>query len=259
MPSQTNQNFLHSIYRSLTAYDLLALTVVLMIFGHIIHFFTPDLLWLRVPDRIMVPIFILLIGFNSGHKFGWLVWAGAITLTVLHYVIHEDLHINILGTFILIKFLLEPLVKFILKDKFLFWATNICIAVSSPLIEFFLEYGAIGFTLAIAGWLNRNREETSEIVSSSDFFIFAWISYVIYTFLTFGFSGPQTSIILLGAGISMWLLYNFNDLLMNSIRRRPKDIIEKTVRFIGRKSLEIYIVHVVLFQIIYYLAVKNLI
>lgn len=245
------------MYHNLTAYTLLAITVVSMVAGHVFYYFYPDALWLRIPDRILVPTFLVLIGYNVGRKSDFLMWFGAIVVMGTHLLLYHDIWINVLGTFILVRALIDPIMYLLLRSKFWFWFFSILFVVLSPVANHFFEYGTIAFTMAMAGWINRNRDEAKHIVDPDHYFIFATIGYIFFTQVVFHFSQLELMIIITGTAVTMILLYDFRTLLMNSIRRRPRDLIEKTVSFIGRKSLEIYVIHVVLFEMILYAALHR--
>ncbi len=245
------------LFSKLTAYDLLALTVVIMLFGHMCYYFLPNELWLRVPDRIVVPVFLVLIGYNAGYKFSSLVWAGAILLFLIHFFLIEKITLNILITLIMTRALLLPLLSFLLKSEFRFWYINFAFIFTAPFFNIFFEYGTLAFTMAIAGWIARNRVECKDKVDPVIFFIFATLAHIFFNHIVFGFSYFETFIISIGSALIMYILYNFKYLLLNSIRRRPEDIVEKACSFIGRKSFEIYVIHIVIFELIFYFLIIN--
>ena len=80
------------------------------------------------------------------------------------------------------------------------------------------------------------------------------IIFIISEKIIFDYSIPQTIIMSVGISIIMYLLYNMRTLLMNSLQNKPTDMIGRFRKFLGHKCLEIYIVHILLFQAILYYA-----
>lgn len=243
---------LKDVYRNFTSYDLFAVVVVSMVVGHVFYYFVPDQNWLRIVDRILVPVFLVTVGYNTSHKFGWMVWAGAFIVAWTHYVGTGIIFINVLGTFIFVRAFMRPFLDLLLKSSTKFWAWNIIFVLVSPVVNLVLEYGTLAISMAVAGWINRNREEVKEIVNPKHFFVFITLGYLYFTEAVFMFSQTELAIVAIGSIIVMTLLYDFRTLLLNAVHRRPKDKIEKFVSFVGRKSLEIYVIHVVVFNVMTY-------
>jgi hypothetical protein len=246
---------LRAVERNMTAYDLFALIVVVMLVGHVFYYFVPRINWLRVVDRMLVPVFLVSVGYNAGQKVGRTLWLGAILLVVAQWTLFGISQINVLGTIIVIRMVIEPIMAWALKNKERFWILNTALVVLFPVTDAVFDYGTMALIMAMAGWINRNREEISPaIVKPSAYFVFAYAAYLVCTQMNFQFSHAQLLVVAIGLAWTMRLLYDFRELLMNSLRRKPKDIVEKFCSFLGHKSLEIYVVHVLAYQIILYYA-----
>lgn len=245
-----------AIKKNLTSYDLFAIAVVNMVASHFFFLFMREDMWLRIPDRITVLIFLLTIGYNSSRKTDLGLWAGAAITSTAYHVALGITWSTILGVIALLRLIIEPMMAFLLKSKERFIAFNIIFLILSPILNFWMEYGTMGIMLGMAGWINRNRDEVKGIVSPRNYYIFVIISYIIFTELIFPFNPVEFIIMALGCAFVGWLMYDFRALIMNSIVRRPKDRIEKLVSFIGHKGMEIYVVHLVLFLTIYYVFVS---
>ncbi len=246
---------LDSFKKNLTAYDLFAFTVVIMIWGHIAYYLIPDENIFRVPDRIMVPVFLISVGYNTGRGFNNFLLIGAIILTGMNWIILGEVYVDILGTFIIVRALINPVMEFALKSKAAFWGTYVALILLFPLTDPYVEYGTLAVLMAMAGWVNRNRCEVSETITKpSTFFLCVYIAFLACTQFNFNLSMSELFITGIGSALIFYILYDFKMLLLNSIRRRPKDIIEKFCSFLGHKSLEIYVIHMVIFQIILVIA-----
>jgi peptidoglycan/LPS O-acetylase OafA/YrhL len=60
----------------------------------------------------------------------------------------------------------------------------------------------------------------------------------------------QMLVMIVGGSVVMGILYDFNTLILASLKRRPRDVIGRTCSFLGHKSLEIYLVHTLILQAI---------
>lgn len=244
------EKFLDAIKKDLTAYDLFAATVVSMVFGHVVMYFCPDMLVLRVPDRFFVPVFLISIGYNTGRKLGTALVFGAVLLTLSRVFFEGQTQVNFLGTIILVRAFLEPVAELALKNRYTVWGSYAVLLLLAPLSGMFMEYGTLAVIMALAGWINRHRADIDpNIVKPHEYFIMAFVAFLAVTQMNFQFSVPAFLAVAFGSGIVFCLLYDMKRLLLNSVRRRPKDMIERVCALLGHKSLEIYILHMVIFQL----------
>lgn len=228
-----------------------------MIAGHAFYYFLPDENWLRIPDRILAPVFLVSIGYNAGVKLKKIIIVGAVAITLGQYLILDSLYMNILWTIILVRWLIEPLARRLLKSKSVFWGINVAFILLYPITTMFFDYGTLAFIMAMAGWLNKNRSaDTDKIIKPSEYFAFTYTAYLFLTKLIFDYTYMEIFIIAAGMAIIMYLLFNMKSLLINSIQNKPTDAIGRFCKFLGHKSLEIYIVHMLLFQAILYYALN---
>jgi hypothetical protein len=222
-----------------------------MMVGHADSYLSHNESWWRVPDRIVVPVFLVSVGYNSGQKTSRILWVGATLMTYSNWLLKRWIRLDILAMIILVRFIIDPMMTWALKSKVRFVGLNLVLLLLYPFTNRYGEYGSLALVMAVAGWINRNRSEVPpDIVKPHEYFIFLYFAFLICTLLdhTFAFSIVQFLIIGAGLGWIMYLLYRFRQLLLNSIAARPRDAVEKFCSFIGRKSLEIYVFHSLAFQ-----------
>jgi hypothetical protein len=234
--------------------DLFALTIAIMIGGHMAYFFSDGNLWLRIFDRMTIPVLLISVGYNLGHKITWPIYWGFILIFLGSLFVPYGSPINILGVFMLIKLFLHPLIIFLSRSKILFWGAYSIIAFISPFTDLLFEYGSVAVVLATAGWIIRNQDDIRHITTPAHFMIFAFFSHLWFTQILFEFSQTQLICVAIGSAFIMWLLLDYKTLILTSLKRRPRDLIEKTCALLAHKSLEIYVLHLLVFMIIYYLA-----
>ena len=235
------------------AYDLFALTVTLMIVGHADAYLANNEAWWHVPDRIVIPVFLVSIGYNSGRKHSRLLWIGAILMTCSNWILKRWIRLDILAMIILLRFIIGPVMNWAMKSRLRFLVLNLALLLLYPLTNRYGEYGSLGLIMAIAGWLNKNQSEIADnMPKPREYFIFSYLALLGWTAWDFRFNFSILQVLLIAAGMAwvMYLLYNFRQLLLNSVAARPKDVIEKICSFMGHKSLEIYVIHALVFQLL---------
>ncbi len=248
-----------ALKQNFTAYDLFALTVVAMLSGHMVAYFYPateypELLWLRIFDRAMLPVFLVSVGFNAGRRIGMPLLAGAVLTTALGFFLYGVVRIYVLGTIIIVKLILEPLMTVLLRNRDLFWGASFLFAFFVYYSKILCEFGTVALIFAMAGWINFNRASVPRsIVTPRLYFIFSGVVYFIFISLDdeLPFTLLQRAIFVALLGIVLWLLLEFRSLLMNSLKNRPKNLSGKIRQFLGHKSFEIYVIQHVFFFVLY--------
>lgn len=245
--------FLRTLSRDITAYDLFALTVASMILGHMIAFFYGnEPVLLRIPDRIMLPVFLVSIGFNAGKKPGRVIWVGGAVIFFCHYYLTGVVIFHIPILILIILYTIEPLMRVLLKSKFWFWAGSFLIFLLSYHSLFISDVGTMSLLFAMAGWLNVNRSVVpQDVVKPWHFFVFCYFLYSVFVRFELTFNFTEAVVFQIGSAFVFWLLYDFRRILLNSLRRRPRDVIEKLCHFMGHRSMEIYVVQQIFFIVTY--------
>jgi hypothetical protein len=253
-----NREILLAIFKPLSpwkgglrAYDLFALAVAIMMVSHADSYLANNESWWRIPDRITVSVFLVSIGYNSGQKPSRILWVGATLMTYSNWLLKRWIRLDILAMIILVRFIIDPMMTWALKSRVRFVGLNLVLLALYPITNRYGEYGSLALLMAMAGWINRNRGELPpNVVKPYEYFIFLYFAFLICTFLDHTFSFSIVQYLIIGAGLAwvMCLLYNFRQLLLNSIAARPRDIIEKICSFLGHKSLEIYVIHTLAFE-----------
>jgi len=241
---------------NITAYDLMAATVVAMVLGHIVSYFDVANFWWRLPDRILWPVFFIPLGYNVGRKLDLMLlfWAAAIVaekqILMSPYFNVPLFPLPILVSIAFARIAVEPLMQFAVKSAWRFWGVVAILAVLGPASGEVAECGFLALLLAMGGWLLRNRDEVPlSTVNPREFFVALFVYYNCYMHFLYYQQAPlvQLAIVLAGNACIFYLLYGLRERVLASVRRRPQDMIEKICSFLGHKSLEIYAIHILLF------------
>lgn len=239
--------------RDLTSYDFLKMAAVtLMIVDHAGYYFFNDEQWFRVFGRLCVPMWFFLIGYARSRDLSSPLWIGCAVLVLANIPSGMFiLPLNILGTILIIRIILNPVMDFMLAhERFYFW--RVCFAL--PFLyyptRFIGEYGALGLILAIFGYLVRKKQDgTLPEELTQQYFLYAALMFVVIQFLEFSaFSEAQIIAMCIGIVPVMGLLYFFRPLTFPALTAALPSLINALIRFMGRYTLYIYVAHLLIFK-----------
>lgn len=233
--------------KEITSYDVLkAVAVILMIVDHIGYYFFPENMWIRVVGRMCVPMWFFLVGYAKSRDMSPILWVGGALLVVMNPIVGMSLFpLNILFTILFVRWVLDFFVLKMLKSRFdAFMGALALAALFIPTI-FMFEYGSSAVALALIGYIARNKDELGFTPLRSLIWVTVVTVLFVYSqeFLGFTFSHIQNLILVLGIGCVAMLLYT---------KFEPATVKTKSViiSFLGRYTLEIYVVHLLIFKLI---------
>lgn len=237
----------------ITSYDLLKMTaVILMIVDHIGTYFYPDDLWFRAIGRLCVPMWFFLIGYARSRDLSAPIWWGVIVLFITSVIFGMYiLPLSILATIIFVRIVIDRVGSGALSSM----QSMAGVMIGAALIAFptgiLGEYGTLGVSLAVFGYMIRARQDGREISMDMQMIclVMASIGFVIIQQLTFGFSDHQFLFIGFGSFIVMGVLFFFSYAEFPFLSASLGGVLKKMIQFMGRRTLEIYVAHLVLFRI----------
>lgn len=215
-----------------------AIAITLMVIDHLGLFFFPNLVWLRLLGRGAAPLFFFATGFVSKHRFRYDLIFYGLLLTALTYARTDQLLINILINFTIIKLVLTYLAPNKLSSRQLLSLFVLLIAVHLFSMGY-LEYGSFGLLFAIGARLLAEQQR-----SAMPWLGCTTILYVINEILVFNWlNQPAMTIGLAIIGVLLFsLFYAYREV------RFSIPVFNNIILFLGRYSLEIYFWHLVLFN-----------
>lgn len=242
----------------LTTYDLLkTFAIITMIIDHVGYYFFPDVMEFRVIGRTSAPVWFFLIGYATTRELENRLIVGAAMLAAAHYMmLGIVIPVNILFTFLLIRLTLNWITARTNRSfeiLFGFYWLFLLLALPSGL---FIEYGTLGFLMALFGYVVRHKDELPYRRHEPK--IYAAIALLGYWAVQVYWFNMQTfdALVLLGFfGMVGCILYNFKAAVLSDLTAKVGPL--KHLLFItGRRSLEIYVIHIILFEafVVYYLA-----
>jgi len=247
----------------LTSYDLFAASVAAMLAAHLFATFgRPEgaYLWTQVPLRIFIPVFLFSIGYNTGRRVGRSLWICAGAMLFMQWSAFHGYFpffpVTPFVTIILTRLFLERLMEAALRSRARFLAVNaILVALIVPTHLYVADYGTYGVIMAMLGWLVRNeRDVPKKIVDVRAYCIFAYCVHVAFVHAFILILAGQFAAVVLGSAYVFRLLYGFRARIVSALRRKPRDMVEKICGFLGHKTLELFMLMVLVLQFFLYYA-----
>tara|TARA_B100000780_G_C21112291_1_gene449600 strand:+ start:962 stop:1864 length:903 start_codon:yes stop_codon:yes gene_type:complete len=236
----------------ITSYDLLkTIAVVLMIIDHIGMYFFPDDLWWRSMGRLCVPIWFFLIGYARSRDLPVKLWAGALLLVVADVIVGRTLlPLNILFTIMAVRLLLDPVMRLSLKGPV--WMVMMALTLVALVVpsSFLSEYGILGLIAAMYGYMVRHRDTNVSDRLLYSYMVFAFLIFIVSQQLSFGFDPQQLSVMTLGILIIGFSLLRFKSETFPELGAKLPPGVIRALQFGGRRTLEIYVAHLVAFKCI---------
>ncbi len=237
--------------KDLTSYDFFkTFAVLLMIVDHVGYYFFPDDLWWRVAGRLCVPIWFFLIGYARSRDLGPKMWGGMLILVAANVIVGIPVFaLNILGTMIAIRLLLDLVMRRAALNYEYLWGLGLLMLLMSIPTNFIVEYGTLGLLIAMFGYMARHEEELAHIGQyKNHFMVFAVLGFVIIQTLTFGFAEEQLLVFCAEMFVVFAALYFFKPAAYPQLTAKLPSFVVALFQFFGRRTLGIYVFHLVLFK-----------
>lgn len=237
--------------REITSYDLFkALAVLLMIGDHIGYYFFPEENWWRVFGRMCVPVWFFLVGYAKSRDIGPRLWIGTAILTAANFVTGMSIFpLNILASMLAVRILIDEVMKGFRKDERVLWPMALMMFLLIVPTMFVTEYGTQGLLLALFGYLVRELQEgriPQGLVQR--YAAVAYFTFIIPQYFFFGMT--QTQFMVMGVGVLavMAALYKFKPATFPRMTQMLPGFAVNMIHFMGRRTLEIYVAHLLLFK-----------
>ncbi len=240
--------------KSLTSYDLLkTLAIVLTVVDHVGHFFFPEEMWFRVLGRLCLPIWFFLIGYADTTKIPNSFWIGG-TLLVMTSLISGQylLPLNILFTMALLRVYRAGVVRHSLWSPEALRGMFLILFFLSFPSAILIEYGSMAMLFVLVGYIARHREEVFERIEKKHVLIYMFATFAAF-YLTMGAAMPSLSVVqavslMAGLFVIAVILWHFKPIEFTKANDVMALSFIRMFQFFGRKTLEIYVAHLILFR-----------
>ena len=245
---------------TVTHLDLIkTFAVIIMIIDHIGMYFFNDWLWFRALGRIGgAPVWFFLIGYAHTRKIPDRLFIGALILAAADFILFQKVFaMSALVTIILLRLTIDHVMNFALQNRYLFVVSSVLLAFAYIFTQMLFEYGTLALFFAMAGYMTRQREriERETFVTKWDYYGFLTFTFFMFIFMQnaiFGFDVVQFTFMALCTAAVMVVLVTMEPMTFPQIRQPQK----RFLMFCGRRTLDIYVAHLVLFKIIVFILVN---
>ncbi len=236
----------------ITSYDLVkTFAVITMIVDHLGFYFFPENLWFRAVGRASFPVWFFLIGYANSREVPPKFIIGAFLLLLFDYITGlAVLPLNVLFTLMGIRLSIDFLMKPVMNGRLPIWSLGALLLLLAIPTYFASEYGTQGVIMAILGYLIRHRDRLKNPGIITEYAIFVVMSYVVVEKFIFNFDWSQLAFVLVWSGVTCAALCKFTPRAFPALSARMPLIIKAGVQFMGRRTLEIYVGHLILFKLI---------
>ena len=246
--------------------------IFLVVVGHTGYFFIDDAAWWSVFGRLAAPVFFFLMGYARSRTIPvhW-IWLGVI-LTLLDSWNNSWYWVapNILFSMAFIRLLRPSVLSLLQRYGWVAFIVLVLVLLAMlPVAGDLVDYGAEGWLWALFGLCQRmyvdgsssNGQETSgqqpELTEQGLTqnwrvmrLLACLITAVMYIWqeqIEFGFSEFQLSVVAVGVGI---LSYGLAVFVRGPSSIQPPQPIARSLRWLGRHTLEIYVIQLAGFELI---------
>ena len=160
--------------------------------------------------------------------------------------------LNILVTIMIIRLLLDTVMRFALGNLQSVFLTILAMAVLILPTFLIFDYGTQAFLFAIFGYFVRHQGKTGFSRESILIFMAAsFLIYVVFQQISFGIN-DNVELYTMGAGVLLvcFLLSAFESKLYPDLTRRLPGFVTSGLKLMGRQTLEIYVIHLLLFKVV---------
>ena len=241
--------------KDLTSYDLLkSLALILMVCDHVGYFFFPEEMWFRIIGRLCLPIWFFLIGYAKDDEVPKSFWIGGAIVAVSAVMAGQYLlPLNILFTLAFMRKYRGTVVKYGLASAQALRGMFFILLLLSFPSAVLVEYGSLGLLIALVGFIARRRDSVYERIEHKYVLMYV-VAAFFATYIMVGIQIPymslaQTWVLTFGYILMGFLLWRFKPLVFTDARKYMAGSFIKLFQFMGRWTLEFYVVHLVLLRI----------
>lgn len=239
--------------KNVTTQDLLkTFAVILMIIDHLGYYFFPEIRWLRVLGRLCVPIWFFLVGYSKSQRLPATFLLGAFILFLADLGMGRPLlPLNVLVSMCVIRIILTPLMQRMEEQPMLIYVLVILSCLLYLPSNVVLEYGTLGLSLAVIGYMVRRKEKyDANLILNAGFITLT--SFCLNTQLGFSFDLGKMIFMDIASALIMAVLVYYLPKEHHYPRLDATHFLRVPLQLFGRYTLEIYVAHLLVFKIIQY-------
>lgn len=243
----------------LTSYDILkTLALMFMVCDHLGFYFYGDDTWMRIIGRLCVPIWFFLIGYARTREIPLSLYLGAGLILAGNMSAGEYVFpLSILLTLAIARHQIDAWMRAVFKGGEALGGLFFIFLVFHWPLSLIVEYGAIGFYFTVFGAMIRARQSSPDSFPKARWkpmMIFVGAGALLYLFSESAYFShliwPQFFTFVVGFLGVMAILYGFKGQEMVNMSKGLPAVIQGPIKFMGRRTLEIYVLHLLVFKAI---------
>lgn len=237
-------------------YDYLKIAAITtMIVDHLWFYFFPEIIIFRFIWRIAFPLFLFLVWFSNSYKRRRDIFTRWIIIQTISVIIFFKywiwyIWLNILLGIVLGRSILRIFKKYFSNKIYFLIIISIICFILNPFTTNIIDYGMLSIIFVIFGYLTKQKNK---------YYLIYWIITMSVLFIQnlinfrFDLKLWEWSIVFLG------IVYIFMTIIFKSIWQKNKTVkitetIDKIILFLSKNALNIYIIHIALFSLIYFIS-----
>lgn len=241
----------------ITSYDILkTIAIVLMIVDHIGVYFYPDETWFRIFGRFCVPIWFFLIGYARTREISLKILAGAVVILLGNMIAGETVFpLCVLVSLMVGRYFIDTWMGAGRRGGEALAGLYFILLLLSLPTSLVFEYGTLCFLFTVFGAMCRYRQDMPQVRQTgydgqvlyfmmASFFAFIVMQSVNMDYLSRG----QFYVLVSGMVPIGYLLWNFKPVDHVRLTQIMPRFVGGVIRFTGRRTLEIYVVHLLVFK-----------
>lgn len=229
--------------RNVTSYDLLkTLAVVTMLIDHVGYYFFLDDMWWRAIGRMSFPIWFFLAGYANTREIPLKFWIGGAFLLLMNGIVGMGfLPLNAIFSIIIIRLVIDHIMRVVKVNPAAKWGVVLLFVLVFFQTNSWFEYGTLAILFAMFGYMVRHGYGEKQ----RHIFMFTIMClYMASQELIFGFGNAQLFIVAAGTVFLCLTMLRFRLIEYPGITFG-----RGFLQFCGRRTLEIYVVHLTVFKI----------
>ena len=149
-----------------------------------------------------------------------------------------------------IRLSIDAIMKPILEKSERLWPIAVLFFLAVIPTYFVTEYGTLAFITAMFGYMVKRRGDGFSDSQITAMMIFVIFSYVTMSQLSFAFNSPQALVVMTGTTMICLFLRVFDGRkTYPNLSRALSPYFTNFLTFTGRNTLEIYVIHLIMFKL----------
>lgn len=191
------------------------------------------------------------MGYANSRTISIKLIACALLLLIVQYSLEQSfLQLNILFTVMIIRLTIDKVSYYLLykSNILIFWILSFSLFSFWFLTFWAFEYGTLAILVALFGYSVRHQNRIKRSSDVERLFLTVAIAYIATQVISHGFSQDQFFLMAVTTILLLLMMYIFKPKTFPKLTQTLPHPLVTILQFGGRKTLEIYVVHLIIFK-----------